>query len=57
MADPRIVSDDSGPEKPGNRVEEKTLKANKVYYWSLDRAKSYVTEDKDGKSIHANYNY
>lgn len=25
MADPRIVSDDSGPEKPGNSVEDKTL--------------------------------
>ena len=25
VADPRIVSDDSGPKKPGNRVEDKTL--------------------------------
>ena len=25
MADPRIVADDSGPMKPGNRVEDKTL--------------------------------
>ena len=25
MADPRIVADDSGPKKPGNRVEDKTL--------------------------------
>ena len=25
VADPRIVSEDSGPMKPGNRVEEKTL--------------------------------
>ena len=25
MADPRLVADDSGPVKPGNSVEDKTL--------------------------------
>jgi len=29
VADPRIVADDSGPRKPGNRVEDKTLTTEK----------------------------
>ncbi len=37
VADPRIVAEDSGPKKPGNRVEEKTLTTEKP-----DRAGSDV---------------
>jgi len=36
VADPRIVAEDSGPKKPGNRVEEKTLTTEKPERASSD---------------------
>ena len=46
VADPRIVADDSGPKKPGNRVEEKTLTTEKPGRASSDVPPALVERGK-----------